>query len=98
MQYAERGSLMSKVYWEKTLKHEDKEKYNEVFTRDGKWKDKSLCPTTLSSEKILKYFRDLALGLDYLHNYCQVVHRDIKPENLLIDGNDRLQIADFGVS
>eukprot|EP00349_Pseudokeronopsis_sp_Brazil_P008174 CAMPEP_0202967920 /NCGR_PEP_ID=MMETSP1396-20130829/12969_1 /ASSEMBLY_ACC=CAM_ASM_000872 /TAXON_ID= /ORGANISM="Pseudokeronopsis sp., Strain Brazil" /LENGTH=163 /DNA_ID=CAMNT_0049693551 /DNA_START=1008 /DNA_END=1499 /DNA_ORIENTATION=+ len=45
-----------------------------------------------------KYFRDLILGLFYLHECAGVVHRDIKPENLLIDENDRLKIADFGVS
>jgi serine/threonine protein kinase len=27
-----------------------------------------------------------------------VVHRDIKPDNLLIDKQDNLHIADFGVS
>ena len=52
----------------------------------------------LSEEKCLKYFRDLILGLDYLHNHAHVIHRDIKPENLLIDHEDTLKIADFGVS
>ncbi len=46
----------------------------------------------------LKYFRDIISGLNYLHNNAQIVHRDIKPVNLLIDANDQLKIADFGVS
>ena len=53
---------------------------------------------TLSNEKIRKYYRQLVLGLDYIHNFANVVHRDIKPENLLIDKNDNLKIADFGIS
>ena len=52
----------------------------------------------LSEDKARKYFRDLILGLDYLHNYAKVIHRDIKPENLLIDHNDTLKISDFNIS
>lgn len=45
-----------------------------------------------------KYFRDLISGIHYLHESVGVIHRDIKPENLLLDDNDKLKIADFGVS
>lgn len=31
-------------------------------------------------------------------HYQNIVHRDIKPSNLLVDKNDRIKIADLGVS
>lgn len=43
------------------------------------------------------WFRDLILGIEYLHAQG-VVHRDIKPDNLLLTGDDVLKIVDFGVS
>lgn len=43
------------------------------------------------------YFRDLILGIEYLHAQG-VVHRDIKPDNCLINDEDVLKIVDFGVS
>lgn len=43
------------------------------------------------------WFRDLILGIEYLHAQG-VVHRDIKPDNLLLTNDDVLKIVDFGVS
>ncbi|KAK5072593.1 hypothetical protein LTR64_004932 [Lithohypha guttulata] len=43
------------------------------------------------------YFRDLILGVEYLHAQG-VVHRDIKPDNCLINHEDVLKVVDFGVS
>ncbi|WPH00783.1 calcium/calmodulin-dependent protein kinase kinase cmkC-like protein [Acrodontium crateriforme] len=43
------------------------------------------------------WFRDMILGVEYLHAQG-VVHRDIKPDNCLITDDDVLKIVDFGVS
>jgi [calcium/calmodulin-dependent protein kinase] kinase len=43
------------------------------------------------------WFRDLILGIEYLHAQG-VVHRDIKPDNCLLTEDDVLKIVDFGVS
>ncbi len=51
----------------------------------------------LREDSARMYFRQLALGLDYLHSYARTVHRDIKPENCLLEG-DRIALVDFGIS
>ncbi|KAI9818476.1 MAG: hypothetical protein M1827_000535 [Pycnora praestabilis] len=43
------------------------------------------------------WFRDMILGIEYLHAQG-VVHRDIKPDNCLLTDDDVLKIVDFGVS
>ncbi|KAK5197001.1 hypothetical protein LTR96_000701 [Exophiala xenobiotica] len=49
-------------------------------------------------EDVCRYwFRDLVLGIEYLHAQG-VVHRDIKPDNCLITEDDVLKVVDFGVS
>ncbi|KAE9374572.1 Pkinase-domain-containing protein [Stipitochalara longipes BDJ] len=49
------------------------------------------------AEHCRHWFRDLVLGIEYLHAQG-VVHRDIKPDNLLLTEDDVLKIVDFGVS
>ncbi|VBB86785.1 Putative calcium/calmodulin-dependent protein kinase kinase [Podospora comata] len=51
----------------------------------------------IDEEQCRHWFRDLILGVEYLHSQG-VVHRDIKPDNLLLNEDDVLKIVDFGVS
>ncbi|KAI9096416.1 kinase-like domain-containing protein [Phlyctochytrium arcticum] len=47
-----------------------------------------------------RYFRDVVLGLEYLHSK-RIIHRDLKPDNLLLKAAPPMgvvQIADFGIS
>ncbi|XP_050548029.1 calcium/calmodulin-dependent protein kinase kinase 1 [Daktulosphaira vitifoliae] len=50
----------------------------------------------MSESKARAYFRDILMGLEYLH-FQRIVHRDIKPSNLLIGANGHVKIADLGV-
>lgn len=102
MEYVKRGAVMSRNYWRQSTKSKG---------IGGEAGDGNISKT-LSEEKAKKYFRHLALSLDYsiflkrksclnhhiVHNYAEIVHRDIKPENLLISEDDVLKVSDFGIS
>lgn len=52
----------------------------------------------IPEETMRKYFQQLVLALEYCHDVAGIIHRDIKPDNILIDGQDNIKLADFGVS
>lgn len=53
--------------------------------------------TMLPAERVARYVRDIARAIEYAHSKG-VLHRDLKPTNVIIDGNDQVQITDFGLT
>lgn len=51
----------------------------------------------ISHEQIVRWFRELADELAYLHARG-IVHRDVKLENVLIDAEGHAVLSDFGIS
>ncbi|KAJ2393045.1 hypothetical protein H4S02_000434 [Coemansia sp. RSA 2611] len=60
------------------------------------WRDASGLPV-MAADKARSVFRDLVLGVEYLH-YVGILHRDLKPQNLLCNRAGTVKISDFGVS
>lgn len=50
-----------------------------------------------SEEQCRLLFRDIILGVEFLHSQ-RIMHRDIKAENILVNDEDVVKLVDFGVS
>jgi serine/threonine protein kinase len=46
---------------------------------------------------LLRVAIDVSKGMDYLHQ-SNIIHRDLKAANLLMDENEVVKVADFGVA
>ena len=51
----------------------------------------------MTTRDVLQLVPQLCDALQYAHDH-RIVHRDIKPENVLVDGDGRVRIADFGLA
>ena len=54
-------------------------------------------PKGITLHEAQDYTQQLVSGLKYVHGQ-RIVHRDLKPANLLLDENNILKIADFGLA
>ena len=51
----------------------------------------------LPPDEARRFFHQIISGIEYCHHH-RIVHRDLKPENLLLDADNNIKIADFGLS
>ncbi|KAK0848373.1 serine/threonine protein kinase [Friedmanniomyces endolithicus] len=51
---------------------------------------------TMGEKECRKIFRQVAEAIRHLHVTAKVVHRDIKDENVILDGEGRVRLVDFG--
>jgi serine/threonine-protein kinase len=67
------------------------------YMPNGSLADRLQADRPPSPATVVRWLEQAADALDYAHA-AKVVHRDIKPANLLLDADENIAVADFGVS
>ena len=105
----DKTAIQKEVLIHKTLNHENVVKYYSSFQQldkfyiileyasGGELFDRIEPDFGMNVDLAHKYFCQLINGVEYLHSKG-IVHRDLKPENLLLNDNDLIKIADFGLA
>ena len=53
---------------------------------------------TLSEQEAMKYVKQIAGALKYMHEELHICHYDVKPANILLDNKGNAVLIDFGIS
>lgn len=67
------------------------------YAPDGTLRQRHPKGTVVPLSQIVKYVRQIASALQYAHTN-RLIHRDVKPENILLGGNNKLLLGDFGAA
>lgn len=67
------------------------------YIEGGSLDDMVECEGRLPMHKAIRYVRQIAYALSYLHSN-NILHLDVKPANILLDKYDRPILIDFGIS
>ena len=72
--------------------------YSMPYLSGGSLQDYVKLHGSLSETESMKYVKQIAKALKYMHEEQHICHYDVKPANILLDDNHNAVLIDFGIS